>query len=753
VRSSLCKEESVKQLVYSPADGNVFIKEVPAPTVGSGCVLVQTGASLISAGTERLVIGFGQKNLLEKGRSRPELVQHVLDKVRREGVLTTIRAVRNRLDRPISLGYSSAGTIVEIGADVTDLKPGDRVACAGAGYAAHAEVVSIPRNLVAKVPEPRSSGAKRVDFEEAAFATLGAIAMHGMRLAEPQVGETIAVIGLGLIGQLTVQLAQVAGCTVLGMDPNRARCRLAEQLGCAGCAAEEGEFRSLIAAHAESVGADVVIIAAATPSQSPVRLAGEVARSRGRVVAIGAIGTEIPRNLYYQKELVFQISRSYGPGRYDNAYEEKGHDYPIEYVRWTENRNLKSFLDLLAQGQVHAQSLITHRFEIAEARQAYDLILGKAKEEFLGVIITYPPKVSFTHHIALNSSAPDTGRAVRADGCRVGLIGAGNFARVVLLPSIRREASTRLIGVCAATGLSAQHAGKKFGFRYCTADPSQILSDPDINTVVVATPHQLHAKQVLGALANGKNVFCEKPLCVSEGELAEIVQAYRNAKEPRPQLMVGFNRRFAPMALALKEFLSRRHEPFIMQYRVNAGPVPSNSWQQEKDHGGRIIGEVCHFVDFLTFLAEELPVRVDARGLCIRGAGPLDDNVVITLEFANGSLGTITYVANGDRSFPKERIEVFGGASVGVIDDFRRLELVRNGHRERAASRPWQDKGHRAEWQAFASGLKTQRQPIPFEQVLAATLVTFRILESLRRSEPIDVGLGDFVASCLEQSS
>jgi len=743
----------VKQLTYSPAGGGVSVEEVPAPGCRPGCVLVRTVASVVSSGTERMALEFAQGSLLQKARSRPDIVHAVLDKARREGLLTAIQAIRSRLDRPASLGYSSAGVVLEVGSGVTDLHLGDRVACAGAGYAAHAEIVCMPRNLVTRIPEPGTNSERSIDFEEAAFATLGAVAMHGLRLGEPQLGETVAVIGLGLIGMLTVQLARAAGCAVIGMDPDEARCRLAEKFGCDTAVTEEDEFKSLIATHTGSTGADVVILAAATPSDQPVKLAAEIARSRGRVIAVGAISTNIPRNLYYEKELLFRVSRSYGPGRYDQEYEEKGHDYPLEYVRWTENRNLQSFLRFLAQGRLDVRSLITHRFAITEAWRAYDLVLGRAGGRFLGIVISYPQERQ--RHPLQRMHLPQNLRAGcvgQAENLRVGLLGAGNFALGVLIPAMRTDPGTQLIGICAASGLSAQYGAKKFGFLHSTTDPEKILKDPEINTAVVATPHRLHASLAIRTLAARKNVFCEKPLCVSEPELAEIVRAYEDMAEPRPLLTVGFNRRFAPMASKLKEFLGARPEPLILHYRVNAGPAPLKGWIQDRDQGGRVVGEICHFVDFFTFLVGESPVRVHARQLAVPG-GTHNDNVVILLEFANGSLGTITYVANGDKSFPKERLEVFAGGSVGMIDDFRRLELVRNGRRKVVTSRWRQDKGHQAEWQAFATAVKTGKQPIPWEQMLATTLVTFRILESLQRRQPVEVRFGDFIANSLEQSS
>ena len=739
----------MKQLTYSPRGGGVWIEEVPAPATRPGWVLVSTAASIVSAGTERMAIEFAQKNLVQKARSRPDIVDLLLDKARREGVLTALQAVRSRLDRPVSPGYSSAGVILEAGAGVTDLSPGDRVACAGAGYAVHAEIVCIPRNLVAKIPEPGKSDTNPIDFEQAAFATLGAIAMHGLRLAEPQLGEIIAVIGLGLIGMITVQLARAAGCIVIGMDPDGTRCQLAQNIGCHAAVPKEEEFKALLESHTGGTGADIVILAAATRSDNPVKLAGEVARGRARVVAVGAVGTSIPRNLYYEKELVFRVARSYGPGRYDPQYEEHGRDYPIEYVRWAENRNLRSVLSFLAEGKLDFRPLISHRFPITEAWRAYDLVMGQAGERFVGIVINYPEQVDQCRYIKLSQRNVRAGFG-QTENLQIGLLGAGNFALGILIPAIRRIPGARLIGVCAASGQSAHYAAKKFGFLYCTTDPQKILEEVEVNTIAIATPHRMHAALVIAALMAHKNVFCEKPLCTSEAELGEIVRAYEAVAEPKTMLMVGFNRRFAPMALKLKEFLRTQPAPLIVHYRVNAGPAPLKGWLSERDQGGRIIGEVCHFVDFLTFLVGQSPVRLHGRRIAAAG-GTHDDNVVITLEYADGTVGTITYTADGDKSFPKERVEVFGGGSVGIIDDFRRLELVRSGHRTVVTSPLRQDKGHRGEWEALATTLKTGTPAFPFEETLATTLVTFRILESLQRCQPVEIRFEDFLTSCVER--
>ncbi|GIW50670.1 MAG: oxidoreductase [Gemmatimonadales bacterium] len=689
-----------------------------------------------------------------------------MDKARREGVLTALESVRNRLGEPMALGYSCAGMVMAVGNGVEGLEPGDRVACGGGGYAVHAEVVSVPKNLVVKVPNT-------VDFESAAFTTLGAIALQGIRLADVKLGEVVVVIGLGLLGLLTVQMLKGAGCVVLGIDLQEQRAELARKLGADMATTSEEALKNAVLAATGGQGADAVLITADTKSNRPVELAGELARKKGVVVAVGAVGMNIPRKVYYEKELAFHVSCSYGPGRYDPQYEEKGIDYPYAYVRWTENRNMQAFIRLLAEGKVDVKPLITHRFPIGEAPKAYELIAGKTQEAFLGVLITYPDQPDLSRRVDLRPHTQDQerGRVLTPSTTEarrpvaVGLFGAGNFATATLLPAMRKVTDIEFVGVCTATGLSARHVGDKFKFRYCTTDEDEILNDPEINAVVIATPHHLHARQVLEALKAGKHVFCEKPLCIREEELAEIVRVYAAlamnrgdegampsgaAPSRTPMLMVGYNRRFAPMAKEVKAFLADVQEPLVMHYRVNAAYIPLDHWVQDlKQSGGRIIGEVCHFVDLLSFLADAPPIRVYVRTLPDWGRYR-EDNVVITVEFADGSLGTITYVANGDKAFSKERVEVFGGGSVAVLDDFRHLELVRNGRRNVVKARLRQDKGHRGEWEAFVAALQNGGpSPIPFEEIVATTLATFRIVDSLRTGQPMAIDTQGFISGAL----
>ena len=716
----------MKQVLQHARSGNIEIADVPSPKLLPGCVLVKIAASLVSAGTERASSEFAKKSLVQKAKARPDLTREVISKFRRDGLLSTVNAVRSRLDQPTALGYSSAGTVIAVAEDVGDIEVGDRVACAGAGFAVHAEFACVPRLLVAKIPsEPP------VSFDEAAFATVGAVALHGIRTADVKLGDTVAVIGIGLLGQLTLQLLKASGCRVVALDIQSERASMAVQLGIEDATDSPELFEQLCFLRSSGYGVDSVLITAETSSSDPVNLAAKVARDRATVVAVGTIGMELQRKLYYEKELDFRISRSYGPGRYDSAYEQKGRDYPIGYVRWTETRNMEAFLELLAAGKISLSPLITHRFPIEQAHLAYSQISCPADTRTLGVLIEYPsdtqPDRKLKVLAAKTVSRPDT--------VRVGLLGAGSFATSVLIPAIRREAATELIGVCAANGAHSRRAAQKFGFQYCTTDESEILADPSLNTVVIATRHQLHASQVAKGLMAGKHVFCEKPLCISKNELVDLVSCYRD-RRTQSLLMVGFNRRFAPMAIQLRQFLSKVSQPLTLHYRVNAGPLPPDHWVNDPEQGGgRIVSEVCHFMDLLSFVADSMPSQVQTRAI-----GKREQSFVITVRFANGSDGTISYLVDGDRSFSKERLEVFGGGCAAVVDDFRTLELVRDGRRRTVRSRFRQNKGHAAEWQAFVRAIKQGNDsPIPFAQIVSSTLATLCAVESRCNGQAIAV--------------
>jgi predicted dehydrogenase/threonine dehydrogenase-like Zn-dependent dehydrogenase len=642
-------------------------------------------------------------------------------------VLSTLEAVRNRLDQPSPLGYSSAGTIVATGEGLTGFKVGDRVACAGGGYAVHAEYATVPKNLMTILPAS-------VDFEAGAFATLGAIALHGFRLAQVQVGENIAVIGLGLLGQLSIQIASTAGCKVFGVDLDGDRVKLASSFGIE--AAIRDEVESVANAITQGNGFDAVLICADTASNDPIQLAGEIARDRGMVVAVGAIGLEIPRNLYYQKEISFIVSRSYGPGRYDPGYEEKGQDYPIGYVRWTEGRNLKAIVNLMESGSLDVKPLITHRFPIERGIEAYDLITDPGDENPLGVVLTYPEWVEGRSEALEKVHYP--GAAVKpASRIQLGVLGAGNFATAVMLPALKQIKGVELVGIATATGIKGGHAAERYGFQYATTEEKDLYEDEEINTLVILTRHHLHSQQVVQGLKNGKHVFCEKPLAIHKDQLKEILEVLDGSDR---LLMVGFNRRFAPASKELKKFLSVLRDPLFMHYRVNAGALPSSHWVQDPQQGGgRIIGEVCHFIDFLTFLTDSPPVEVTAVGLPEDDRSN-EDNVHITFIFGDGSVGAISYLSNGDRALPKERLEVFCGGQVAILDDFRTLETISHGKRHIWRSRLKQDKGHKAEWEAFADAiLKGGSPPIPYTHLISVTTASFAAVESLRSQQTVPV--------------
>lgn len=713
----------MKQLLQFMRDGQTIVADVPVPAVRPGMALVRTGASLVSAGTERMLVEFAEKNMLAKARSRPDLVRQVLEKARREGILSTVEATFNRLDQPMALGYSSAGTIVAVGEGLQGFKPGDRVACAGGGYAVHAEYEVVPQNLLIKLPEG-------VDFESAAFATLGAIALQGFRLATPQVGERVAIIGLGLLGLLSVGIAQAAGCQVFGVDLDPQRIALAQHAG--ATAVTRGQAEEASHGFTQGRGFDVVLICADTHTNDPIELAGAIARDRGVVVAVGAVGLNIPRKIYYEKELQVYISRSYGPGRYDGDYEEKGQDYPIGYVRWTEGRNIEAIVDLLAAGKLDVRPLITHRYTIEDAPEAYALITGKTDQPFLGVVLTYPQPAVEEQAVErrVNVHAPVSAAAgTPAPG--LGVLGAGNYAGAVFLPVIKQVGGFERIGIATAGGLSARHAAQKFGFQYASTAEDEVIQDERVQALAILTRHHLHARQACAALRLGKSVFCEKPLAINGSELDDLRSALEQA--PGAILMGGFNRRFAPFSVRLAQFLEGRSEPLWIHYRVNAGFLPDSHWLHDlAQGGGRIIGEGCHFIDYLTFLVGSVPVSVRAQGLPDHGRYH-EDNVNLEFRFADGSLGTLAYLANGNKNFAKERVEVFCGGRVAVLDDFRQLELVDGSRRQVEHAYLRQDKGHRAGWEAFLKAVQTGGPgPIPSEQLFGVAAASFAAVEALR---------------------
>jgi predicted dehydrogenase/threonine dehydrogenase-like Zn-dependent dehydrogenase len=714
----------MKQLLQNMRDGQTTIVDVPVPSIKRKFALVQTACSLVSAGTERMVVEFAEKNLVAKATSRPDLVKQVLSKAKREGVLPTIEATFNKLDQPMALGYSSAGTVIEVGEGLEGFKPGDRVACGGGGFAVHAEYGLIPQNLLVKLPDS-------VDFESAAFTTLGAVAMLGFRLAQPQLGDRVCIIGLGLLGLLTVGIARAAGCEVFGIDLSPERVKLAEQMGVTAAIRNKSEESA--SAFTQGHGFDQILICADASSNDPIELAGALARDRGTVIAVGAFGLNIPRKVYYEKELDFKVSRSYGPGRYDPRYEEGGLDYPYGYVRWTEGRNMQAFVELLGSGKLNVQPLISHRFGIEQAVDAYHLITGKTGQLFLGVLLTYPEKQKETPpQRKVEYAIPQN----KPTAVKVGALGSGNYAMAVFLPAVKKSNDADLVGIASAAGLTAQVAAKRFGFHFASSSEEDVLNNNEINTVIILTRHNQHARQVLAALNNGKNVYCEKPLALNEQELTEIDKALQ--KTDAPLLTVGFNRRFAPFAVEMKQFFNLQNDPINIHYRINAGFLPANHWLHDlQQGGGRIIGEGCHFIDFLAYLVGEAPIAVNAVGLPDNGHYH-QDNVTMTFKFANGSIGTIDYLANGNKNFSKERIEVFGAGKVAVLDDFRSLELISETKHLSKRSPLRQDKGHQAAWQAFAKAITEGTGPtIPYKQLIGVTRASFAAMESLQNGKEI----------------
>ncbi len=574
--------------------------------------------------------------------------------------------------------------------------------------------VVVPQNLLAKLPDS-------VDFDQAAFATLGAIAMHGFRLAQPQIGESVAIIGMGLLGLLAAQIARAAGCQVIGIDTNPQRVSLAVSMEFT--AVERSDAEAACTAFTKGRGADIILICADTSSDDPVDLAARIARDRAVIVAVGAVGLNIKRKIYYEKELDFRVSRSYGPGRYDPDYEEHGKDYPAGYVRWTEGRNIQAFVDLLGSNKIDLKPLITHRFPIDKAEAAYELITGKTDEPFLGVLLTYPQSVGPVEY--KRTITFPTANDRKTETVKIGVLGAGNFANAVLLPAIQKVGGVELVGIASAGGVTAQAAAKKFGFAFASTDENEILNNTEINTVLVLTRHQHHTRQVLAALESGKNVYCEKPLALTEEDLDKI---FNKLKQPgSPILSVGFNRRFAPLSIKLKEFVTSGNEPFMATYRVNAGFLPLTHWTHDPAQGGgRIIGEGCHFIDYLTYLAGGAPIAVDASALP-DGGRYRSDNVQINLKFSNGSLAQVLYLANGDKGLPKERVEVHCGGRSAILDDFRELQLWSGGSKRSYKSLLRQNKGHQAAWQAFLDAIKNGEGPsIAYDQLYGSSLASIQ---------------------------
>lgn len=717
----------MKQVTQTLRTGVIEVSQVPIPTLGDKFVLVANHVSVISAGTEKTKIDMGKKSLLQKAKARPDLVKQVLKKLRTEGFAKTMQTITARLDSPSPLGYSSAGIVVAVGGLVEGLRPGDRVACAGAGYANHAELVAIPKNLVVKVPE-------NVTDEEAAFTTLGSIALQGVRLAQPVLGETFLVIGLGLLGQIAAQLLRANGCQVIGIDLDVALVKRATGYGVQGV--EPGvDSMAAIEGLTAGRGVDGVLICAGTSSNQPIELAGEITREKGRVVVVGAVRMDIPREPYFKKEISIVISRSYGPGRYDPIYEESGNDYPLGYVRFTEQRNMETFLSLISERKIDIQSLITHRFELEKAAEAYELIEGEKREPYLGIVLTYAGRkfASTPTRIELRPQPLAPGKI------GISFYGAGNYATATLLPALKRVSNLELRGIVTASGRTAQGVAKQFGFAYCAGGLAELLKD-DTHILGIASRHDTHASASIKAIEAGKHVYVEKPLALNMGELLKVSNVL--ASHPQVSVMVGFNRRFAPMIAELCRHFDGVTSPLVINIRVNAGKIPSDHWIQDpKIGGGRFIGEGCHFVDLAAHIAGSVPTTVSAVGtLSPAKSALLNDNVIVTLSFASGSVASVAYVADGSKAMPKEQIEVFGGGRSAVLSDFKELRLF-SGDTESKVVRGGQDKGQRAMAVAWSDAVRRGAQCIPIEQLMASSAATILAVESLMIGMPLGVSL------------
>jgi len=728
----------MKQIIQNFKTGTTEVVEIPVPLLGRGQILVRSSISLISTGTERLLVDFGKASWLEKARQQPEKVKQVLDKIRTDGLLTTVDAILNKLDEPMPLGYCNSGVILDVGEGITDLKPGDRVASNGS----HAEFVCVPRNLCAKIPD-------EVTDEEASFTVLGSIALQGVRLAMPTLGEHFIVFGLGLIGLLTVQFLRASGCPVLAVDMSESRLRLAEAFG-----AETADITKRTDPIAAALswtggkGVDGAIIAASAKGDEIMHQAAQACRKRGRIILVGVVDLNLRRTDYYEKEITFQVSCSYGPGRYDEMYEKAGQDYPFGFVRWTEQRNFEAVLEAMRAGQLRVKDLITHRLPLDDAVKMYDKLLHDP--DALGIIIEYPGKDDRTE-VRCSSSVtfkPITYNLVPITASlRVGVIGAGNYARSTLLPALVRT-KAKIAAIADINGMAAAHVAKKFKAENAISDYRKILDDPGIQAVFVLVGHHLHARFVCESLEAGKHVFVEKPLCLNETELNEIIAVCHkinpiNETDQIDQinqlLMVGFNRRFSSHTVKIKELLRGRISPLTMNMTVNAGFIPPEHWTQDPERGGgRIIGEACHFIDLLSFIAGSPVASVSA--MMISGKGLIcEDKMSIIMSFSDGSIGTVHYFANGSKSYPKETLEVFGDGRVLRMENFRITKGY--GFKGFSSFRTWrQDKGHRVEISSFVDVLATgSKVLIPFDSIVNVTRASFAAVESARTGKVLSV--------------
>lgn len=695
----------MKQIVQDLKNGNTILEDVPAPVVRSGQVLIQTTRSLVSLGTERMLVEFGKAGWIEKARQQPERVKQVLNKIKTDGLKPTIQAVRSKLGQPLPLGYCNVGRVIAVGKGVNAIQVGDRVASNGH----HAEVVSVPQNLVAKIPD-------NVSDEEASFTVIGAIALQGMRLAAPTFGETIVVIGLGLIGQVTAQLLKANGCNVIGIDYDKTKLDLAAAKGITTVDPSNTDVVNFIHTLTGNIGADGVIITASNKSNDIISQAANMSRKRGRIVLVGVVGLHINRSDFYEKELTFQVSCSYGPGRYDADYEQKGHDYPLPYVRWTEKRNFEAVLQAISSGQLDVQSLITEKVPLSAYQQIYGNISGS---QSIASILEYPQNAQQTTKIQLTSNSFTGQRGV------IGIIGAGNFTNAVILPILKKE-NASLKTIASSGGLSATTLARKFGISEATTDNNDVLNDTDIDLVFITTRHNTHASLTAQALAAGKHVFVEKPLALNALELDNLIEAYNTSGKT---ISVGFNRRFAPLAQKMKSLLGTP-APINIVATMNAGAIPVNSWVHDMETGGgRIIGEACHYIDLCTFLADS-----HITAVCMNSMGAANestDNASILLRYANGTNAVINYFANGSKAYDKERVEVYSQERTLVMENWKKLHGY--GFKGFSSLSSSQDKGHAAQFKRLLDSIRNGGSAIiPFDELINTTRASFAAIESLK---------------------
>lgn len=703
----------MQQLTQKLGSGEMQIQDLPLPQVGKGMVMVKNHYSLISSGTEGSTVKAARKSLIGKAKERPQQVKQVLDVLRKQGIVQTYRAVMKKLDAYSPLGYSCAGEIIEVAADVGEFKVGDLVACAGAGYASHAEIITVPVNLCVKLE-------KDTDLSLACYNTLGAIALQGIRQADLRLGESCAVIGLGLIGQLACLQLKASGTQVIGIDVSESAVKTAAA-HCADLAISRNTsgINSIIDEYTNGLGVDAVIITAATSSLDPINFAGSIARKKGTVVVLGAVPTGFDRDpYYYKKELNLKMSCSYGPGRYDSSYEEKGIDYPAAYVRWTEKRNMEAFQRLVSNRAIDLSYLTTHTFEFDEAPKAYDLVTTHG-EPFLGIVLKYDVAKKHEQERINISATEKTGKI------NLAFIGAGSYAQGSLLPNLPKSEDVVRKGVMTNSGTTSKRVAERFQFEFCTSNENEIIKNPDINTLFIASRHDSHAEYVIKGLENGKNVYVEKPLCLNMGELEQIKSL---SEDKGKSVMIGFNRRFSPHATLIKKKIGSGKMSMI--YRINAGYIPADSWIQDMETGGgRIIGEVCHFIDLMTYMCGSLPVKVMASALPDSQA--LSDTVNIILEFKNGSTGVIAYYSNGSKSLKKEYFEVYTTGTTAIINDFKEC-LIYGNVKPQKSKLFSQDKGQKAMVEKFIDGLKNGEPPISVEEIFAVTKATFAALKSIQ---------------------